>query len=130
MGRLGNPYCSTYEVILQPWAPTASHYLVLFDVSDAKVRRQLDRKLAEFGFLSPQFSVRMAVLTPGEVRRLKAFFLRIGSTETYLILLPLGTHPPQAIWWGHPLGTSQLPWCQHPGHPPALHVAYPGEQPL
>jgi CRISPR/Cas system-associated endoribonuclease Cas2 len=103
---------------------------VLFDVSGAKVRRRLDRTLAEFGFLAAQFSVRMAILTPGEVRRLKAFFRQIGSQEAYLILLPLGAHPPLASCWGQPLGASQLPWGQHPGHPPALYVAYPGEQPL
>ena len=57
---------------MKPWAPTATHYLALFDVSDPKVRRRLDRKLAELGFLSPRFSVRMAVLTPGEVRQLKS----------------------------------------------------------
>ena len=111
-----------------PWAPTASHYLVLFDVSDAKVRYRLDRKLAEFGFLSPQFSVRMAVLTPGEVRRLKACFRLLGGEETHLILLPLGSNPPQAISWGRPLGISQLRWGQQPGHPPELHVGYPGER--
>lgn len=112
---------------MRPWAPTASHYLVLFDISDAKVRRHLDKKLVGLGFLSPQFSVRMAVLTPGEVRELKAYFARIGSEGTHIILLPMGMNPPQAVWWGKPLGASHLPWGQQPGHPAALHVAYPGE---
>ena len=40
---------------------------------------------------------------------------------------PRGATPPRALCWGQPLGMSQLPWGQQPGHPPALHVAYPGE---
>jgi len=113
--------------MMRPWAPTASAYLLLFDLRDPKLRRRMERKLAELGFLSPQYSVRLAWLTPGEVGRLKRYFARIVSEDVHLILLPLGRTPPQAMMWGDPLGMSHIAWDRQPGQPPAVHLGLPDE---
>ena len=110
------------------WAPTASLYLLMFDVSEDRIRRRLDRLLADLGFLSPQFSIRLGCLTPGEVRRLKRALDRWKGEEAHFILLPLGKQVPSALVWGKPIGMSQVPWEDHPGHPPVIHVGYPGTE--
>lgn len=108
-----------------PWAPTARLWLLAFDVADAKVRRRLERLFKRFGFQSTQYSLRLSMLTPGELTRLKGSLRAFSEEELHLILLPLGAAPPSPFVWGQPLGLSQRAWNEEPGGPPCLHVDYP-----
>ncbi len=111
---------------MRRWAPTATLWTLAFDVREDKPRRRLERLLQDLGFQPVQYSLRLAQLTPGELRRLKEGLKRIlGDHAHYVILLPLGAKPPQALVWGAPLGMSQIPWGEHPAHPPECHVGYP-----
>ena len=108
-----------------PWAPTARLWLLAFDVSDAKVRRRLEKVFKRFGFQATQYSLRLSMLTPGELARLKAELRLLSEEELHVILLPLGSTPPRPLVWGGPLGLSQRAWNDSPGHPPCLHIGYP-----
>ena len=107
------------------WAPTATPWLLAFDIQDPKARRRLERLLVGLGFVSTQYSLRVAVLTPGELRRLKEGLRRFEGQVHHVVLLPLGEQAPKALVWGTPLGLAQVPWEGVPGHPSAIHVGYP-----
>lgn len=108
-----------------PWAPTARLWLLSFDISEPKQRRRFEKIMKGLGFVSTQYSLRLAMLTPGEVRRLKQALKTFPTEGFHAVLLPLGDRAPQALTWGTPLGMSQSPWGELPGHSPCLHVAYP-----
>lgn len=110
---------------MRPWAPTAFPWMISFDVREAKVRRRLERLLSGLGFLSTQYSLRVAMLTPGELRRLKEGLRALEGEGVHVLLLPLGKERGRGLTWGKPLGMLQLPWQAMPDHPPVLHVGYP-----
>ena len=107
------------------WAPTATPWLLAFDIQEPKARRRLEKLLSGLGFLSTQYSLRVATLTPGELRRLKDGLRGFEGEIHHVVLLPLGEQAPKALVWGTPLGMSQVPWEGLPSHPGALHVGYP-----
>ncbi len=107
------------------WAPTATPWLLAFDIQDPKARRKLEKLLGGLGFLSTQYSLRVATLTPGELRRLKEGLSHFKGQIHHVVLLPLGEQAPKALVWGVPLGASQIPWEGLSTHSGLLHVGYP-----
>lgn len=110
---------------LRAWAPTATLWLLAFDIREPKTRRRMDRLMARFGFMQNQYSLRLGWLTPGEVRRFKEALSNFDPSPHHVLLLPLGNSFPAALLWGKPLGAAQVAWDRVPENPPGIFIGFP-----